>query len=104
MENNESIYIDFEKQAGQIFNEDIGWLSMPKAGKIKVSVKGYKEKKQKLEAIQKKERDELYQNYKGNWDSVDTLEKNSEEFVKNSETRYNLGKISAETHQANFKR
>jgi len=102
MENNETVYIDFEKQAGQIFNEDIGWLSMPKAGKIKVSVKGYKEKKQELEAIQKKERDELYRAYTRNWDNVDALEKNSEEFVKNSETRYNSGKISAETHQANL--
>lgn len=31
MENKELLYIEFERKAGQIFNEDIGWLCRKQA-------------------------------------------------------------------------
>ena len=102
MENKELLYIEFERKAGQIFNEDIGWLALPKAGKIDVSVKGYKEKLKPIEEKQKEERDQLYETYKKKWDVLDAEEKHSEEFIVRSYTRYNNGEISAQTHQANL--
>lgn len=33
MENKELLYIEFERKAGQIFNEDIGWLACRKQAK-----------------------------------------------------------------------
>lgn len=102
MENKELLYIEFETKPGQIFNKDIGWLALPKAGKLEVSVKGYKDRLKTLQAKQKEDGEKLHQNYSKKWEEVNAEEKQSEEFVRKSAARYNSGEITAQTHQANL--
>lgn len=95
-----NIYI--EPVTGGVFNTEIGWLSLPKASKLKVSIKDYKDKSKILEEKQQKEKDDHYNAYIAKWNKVDDEEKGSKEFVDNSFSRYSKGEISASTHQANI--
>lgn len=102
MRDKKTLNIHVEPIQGQVFDAKIGWLALPKASRLNVSIKDYKDRLKALETRQKKEKDDLYSTYLTEWDRVDAEEKASKTFVTNSLSRYNKGEISATTHQANI--
>lgn len=102
MSDKKPLNIHIEPVAGGVFDKEIGWLSLPKASKLKVSIKEYFEEKENLDKKLDADKKTAGIKQKTAHSEIARDENNSYNFIHNNWQDYNAGKITKETYDANL--
>lgn len=86
---------------GQILNKEIGWLSLSKAGEVKISIREYRERRSEMEKKQTEKLEIARKNYNSEIADITAEQENSFKFISQNTKNYNEGKVSKETYNAN---